>query len=98
MGGTVIKPNVRKTRKIGEHVIGGFAGACSKGAACTALNPSRLLAAASTSWQTCARTALDAPRMSAGGAHQVQPSALLCCAHLVRASPPTVTQAPPRMR
>lgn len=27
MGGTVVKPNVRKTRKIGEHVIGGFAGA-----------------------------------------------------------------------
>ena len=27
MGGTVIKPNVRKTRKIGEHAVGGFAGA-----------------------------------------------------------------------
>ena len=27
MGGTVVKPNVRKTRKIGEHAIGGFAGA-----------------------------------------------------------------------
>lgn len=26
MGGTVVKPNVRKTRKIGEHAIGGFAG------------------------------------------------------------------------
>lgn len=31
MGGTVIKPNVRKTRKIGEHVIGGFAGAVEEG-------------------------------------------------------------------
>lgn len=27
MGGTVVKPNVRKTRKIGERAIGGFAGA-----------------------------------------------------------------------
>ncbi|KAL6784277.1 HSLV1 [Auxenochlorella protothecoides x Auxenochlorella symbiontica] len=27
MGGTVVKPNVRKTRKIGEHAVGGFAGA-----------------------------------------------------------------------
>lgn len=27
MGGTVVKPNVRKTRRIGEHAIGGFAGA-----------------------------------------------------------------------
>lgn len=27
MGGTVVKPNVRKTRKIGDHAIGGFAGA-----------------------------------------------------------------------
>lgn len=27
MGSTVVKPNVRKTRRIGEHVIGGFAGA-----------------------------------------------------------------------
>lgn len=27
MGGTVVKPNVRKTRKIGEHCVGGFAGA-----------------------------------------------------------------------
>lgn len=27
MGGTVVKPNVRKTRKIGELAIGGFAGA-----------------------------------------------------------------------
>ena len=26
-GGTVVKPNVKKTRKIGEHAIGGFAGA-----------------------------------------------------------------------
>lgn len=30
MGGTVVKPNVRKTRKIGEHVIGGFAGAAGR--------------------------------------------------------------------
>lgn len=27
MGGTVVKPNVKKTRRIGEHAIGGFAGA-----------------------------------------------------------------------
>lgn len=27
MGGTVVKPNVRKTRKIGDKVIAGFAGA-----------------------------------------------------------------------
>jgi ATP-dependent HslUV protease subunit HslV len=27
MGGTVVKPNVRKTRKIGEQAVGGFAGA-----------------------------------------------------------------------
>ena len=33
MGGTVVKPNVRKTRKIGEHVIGGFAGGRRAGAA-----------------------------------------------------------------
>lgn len=26
-GSTVVKPNVRKTRRIGDHVIGGFAGA-----------------------------------------------------------------------
>lgn len=31
MGGTVVKPNVRKTRKIGESTIGGFAGALSGG-------------------------------------------------------------------
>lgn len=27
MGGTVVKPNVKKTRRIGENVVGGFAGA-----------------------------------------------------------------------
>lgn len=27
MGGTVVKPNVKKTRKIGEQAVGGFAGA-----------------------------------------------------------------------
>lgn len=27
MGGTVVKPNVKKTRRIGEHAVGGFAGA-----------------------------------------------------------------------
>lgn len=27
MGGTIVKPNVKKTRRIGEHVVGGFAGA-----------------------------------------------------------------------
>jgi ATP-dependent HslUV protease subunit HslV len=26
MGGTVVKPNVKKTRKIGDSAIGGFAG------------------------------------------------------------------------
>lgn len=26
-GSTVVKPNVKKTRKIGDHVVGGFAGA-----------------------------------------------------------------------
>lgn len=34
MGGTVVKPNVRKTRKIGEHVIGGFAGAAVLSSKC----------------------------------------------------------------
>lgn len=34
MGGTVVKPNVRKTRKIGEHVIGGFAGAAPAPSLC----------------------------------------------------------------
>ena len=48
MGGTVVKPNVRKTRKIGEHVVGGFAGACSPpGRALRHLNaPSRAAATA----------------------------------------------------
>ena len=27
MGGTVVKPNVKKTRRIGELAVGGFAGA-----------------------------------------------------------------------
>jgi ATP-dependent HslUV protease subunit HslV len=27
MGGTVVKPNVKKTRRIGEQAVGGFAGA-----------------------------------------------------------------------
>ena len=27
MGGTVVKPNVRKTRKLGDTTVGGFAGA-----------------------------------------------------------------------
>lgn len=27
MGGSIVKPNVKKTRRIGEHAIGGFAGA-----------------------------------------------------------------------
>ena len=31
MGGTVVKPNVRKTRKIGEQVVGGFAGGSGSG-------------------------------------------------------------------
>jgi ATP-dependent protease HslVU (ClpYQ) peptidase subunit len=46
MGGTVVKPNVRKTRKIGEHVVGGFAGACSPpGRAMRGLNALKGLAA-----------------------------------------------------
>lgn len=34
-GGTVVKPNVRKTRKIGEHAIGGFAGEAISYDACS---------------------------------------------------------------
>lgn len=43
MGGTVVKPNVRKTRKIGEHVIGGFAGAAVLSGQCCTNQPCSVL-------------------------------------------------------